>query len=307
MILGKPDWTVSGGIKFRTQLLELNRKHKNYYDTPYNSFATVYDSLFGLKWSGGRVPSPADFISMQDLKALIMAYNDMGIGFNFSFTNLLLTEKDLDDRYCNEVLSWLNETKLNGVIVALPLLKDYISKTYKNLKITLSVIVGLNSYEKYNEMCEDSSLQYVVLHPDYNHDYDFLAKLTHPEKIEVMANDRCVYGCPFRKQHYLRLSQNILNQSNNPIIDSVVDLDCGRDTINNQGNCIAYRFGLNRDERNLLTFADLDQLIKGGFKCFKLIGREYTWDSYLARDIDPYLGQYWVRSIVKEVGQGIHI
>lgn len=306
MVLGKPDWTVSGGIKFRNQLLTLNRQHKNYYDTPFNSFSTVYDSLFGLKWNGGRTPSPADFIDLESLRSLIYSYNAMGVGFNFSFTNLLLKEEDLEDKSCNEILNWLNETKINGVIVALPLLKNYITKNYPNLKITLSVVCGLNSYEQYNEACEDEKIQYVVLHPDFNHDYAFLSKLMYPEKIEIMANDRCVYGCPFRKTHYLDLSQKILEQSNTPLVRNMRNLDSGKKATDEEAQCRAVRFGLNRDNRNLLSFGDLDYLIKNGFHSFKLIGREYSWENYNA-DVENYLGKYWLRTIVKEVGQGIHI
>lgn len=307
MILGKPNWTVGGGIKHSEGLLALNKKHKTYYDTPINAFSTVYDSIFGLKWNGGRICNPKDFCDLQNLCLLITAYNDMGVGFNFSFTNLLLKEKDLEDKACNELLQYANRNKLNGVIVASPLLKEYIAKTYPNLKLTWSVTTGLNKIELYNEACSDPALSHVVLHPDFNHDYEFLSKLIHPEKIEIMANDKCVFGCPFRRKHYLYLSELTLKQSQNPLINNATELDCNPNPAEKQGSCMAVRFGFERDGRNVLSFEDIDQLTKMGFSNFKIIGREYTWEGFAKEELDKYLGQYWLRTLVKEAGQGIHI
>lgn len=306
----RPLWTVGGGICHHEFLIKYNSDQKNYFDTLNNAFDTVYDSMYGFGWSGGRASRPRDAISLEALGFLIQAYNDQGVGFNFAFSNILLTEKDLEDPHCNYALELANKSKLNGVIVASPLLFEYVTKTYPNLNITWSVTTGMNTPEMYNEKCDDKRIKYVVLHPDFNHDTKFLTQLKQPEKIEIMVNDHCVFGCPFRAQHYKEVSQMCLNQVNNPFVYNRKDLDGAPTSMfelpGPGSTCRALKAGMERDNRNVLTFSDIDNMRNMGFKCFKIIGREFN-TKHFEDEIKPYIEQYWIRGLVKKAGENIHI
>lgn len=294
-------WNVGGGIKHFHFLNEFNEEKKRFYDTTHNFFNAVYDSIFGMKWNGGRICSPADFVTLTDWINIIERYNEQNIGFNFSFSNVLLEEKDLEDEYGNLMLQTGNTSKLNGVILTSNLLAKYIRENYPNLKIIYSVCNGLNTLEKYNDATENSLYDIVVLHPDFNHDFNFLSNLENKNKIEIMVNDNCAYGCPYRAEHYKWLSICAKQQSSNPIIHDLTELD------RNYKPCEAVINGYIKDGRNRVSFSDLDNYIDMGFKRFKLIGREFSWEEFKQTDIIPNLEQYWIRKIIQETGNHKHI
>lgn len=296
-------WNIGGGIKHSKELIDFNNYLKQYYDVPYNFFNSVYDSVFGMLWNGGRICQPQDAITLEEWIELIYNYNFSNIGFNFSFSNRLLLPEHLDDKYCNLMLSAANDSgsKLNGVILTSEILADYIKINYPNLKIIYSVCNGLNKVEDYNQKCEEYDI--VVLHPDFNHNINFLSQLIYKDKIEIMVNDLCAFGCPFRAKHYDWLSQCALVQAHNPIIHNIKELD--RERIG--GKCEAVKNGYEKDGRNKLSFYDLDNLIELGFSKFKLIGREHNWEDFKKIDLIPYLDQYRIRKIIQENGMNRHI
>ena len=66
-----PLWNVGGGVKHRDKLIPYFRDNKVFYDTSHKLFNYVYDSIFGLKWNGGRVCLPSDFMAIPNLIALL--------------------------------------------------------------------------------------------------------------------------------------------------------------------------------------------------------------------------------------------
>ena len=296
-----PIWNIGGGIKHFLNLNDYFVNKKIFYDTSHKMYDYVYDSIFGLKWNGGRVCMPQDTCTIRELLRRIESYNNLGVGFNWSFTNLLLTKEDLSDEYCNLLLEATNNS-LNGVILTSIDLRNYIKEKYPKLKIIYSVCNGLKKIEDYNRALNENDI--VVLHPDFNHNYNYLeqlSKLDGKDRLEVMVNDVCAFGCPFREQHYRNLSYFNKIQSICPIIHDEAELDYGRN------NCLAIMNGYTKDERNRLTFSDIDYMLDLGFKYFKIIGREHEWDYYIDRDLIPNLEEYWIRKVIKAQGQGLHI
>ena len=91
-----------------------------------------------------------------------------------------------------------------GVIVSSDLLKEHIRKNYPNIELHASVI--LTAYEEkrdtaYYEGLSRSYSRYVV-HPDDNFEPDLLKTLP-KERAEIILNERCVYQCGQRGEHYL--------------------------------------------------------------------------------------------------------
>lgn len=298
--MNTPVWNIGGGIKHSKNLIDNFINQKQYLDTTHKYFNYVYDSIFGLKWNGGRVCSPKDSIPLTSLISLIKQYNDLGVGFNWSFTNLLLTKEDINDEYCNLLLEATNDS-LNGVILTSSILKEHIKKNYPKLRIIYSVCNGLKSIDEYKKALDENDL--VVLHPDFNHNHSFLEQLPDKKRIEVMVNDICSFGCPYRYEHYKQLSEYILHQSTNPIIHFPEELDMSSDL---KRGCKAIRVGYSKDERNRLTFYDIDMLQEMGFHHFKIIGREHEWKDY-NQELNKYLNQYFLRNCIKEVKLNHHI
>lgn len=295
-----PIWNIGGGIKHYSNLQAKFIEHKQYLDTNHKLFNYVYDSIFGLRWNGGRVCNPRDSLPFSEMIAVIKDYNKMGVGFNWSFSNLLLTEKDLEDEYCNLALEQTNSS-MNGVILTSELLRNYVRKNYPHMRVIYSVCNGLKTLDQYKAALDSNDI--VVLHPDFNHDLNFLEQLPEKHRLEVMVNDVCSYGCPFREVHYRELSTYCLYQANNPIVHIPRELDHS----SGEKGCMAVQAGYNKDGRNKLTLYDVDNLCNMGFKHFKLIGREHDWDYYWDMDLKPHLEQNFLRNVVRETKLNHHI
>ena len=48
----------------------------------------------------------------------------------------------------------------------------------------------------------------MVLNYNLTHDEQVISSIDHPEKLEVMANEYCTLGCPYRTEHYRATSES---------------------------------------------------------------------------------------------------
>lgn len=160
-------------------------------------------SFFGspaVKWNGGRMILGGYYPDRE--KAIIDGYNARGIPYRFTFTNPSLTEADLDDKDCNELLD-MADNGMNEVIVYSPILEEYIRKTHPKMKITSSTCKCIRTIEEVKaELAKPYSL--VVLDYNFNNDFESLEKLTPEERkrCEILINAHCVPDCPRRAEHY---------------------------------------------------------------------------------------------------------
>lgn len=160
-------------------------------------------SYFGcppVKWNGGRMML-GNFMPDR-IAAVIKAYNDRGIPYRFTFTNPVLTEKDISDKEGNMLLD-MADNGMNEVIVYSPILEEHIRKTHPNMKITSSTCKCIRSIEEVKaELAKPYSL--VVLDYNFNNDFEKLEQLTPEERrrCEILSNVVCVPNCPRRAEHY---------------------------------------------------------------------------------------------------------
>ncbi|MGN1105218.1 MAG: hypothetical protein ACI4RH_01105, partial [Huintestinicola sp.] len=187
---GKMNMTLIGMIKKAPQM---------FYDGV--EIASVFDS-FPVIWNGGRIM--AGYMDMATAEKVVPQYlgrfNAMGIPCRLTFTNPLITEKELADPVCNRVLD-LADNGLNEVIVFSPLLEEHIRKNHPRMKITSSTCKQITDVsELKNELSKDYSL--VVLDYNFNNNFDVLEKLPHKDKAELLINPCCDPHCKRRGEHY---------------------------------------------------------------------------------------------------------
>ena len=65
------------------------------------------------------------------VKGVTNYFNSKGIPLRFTFTNPMLEKKHLSDKFCNAIMHYA-DNGMNEVIVASPLLEEYIRKNYPN-------------------------------------------------------------------------------------------------------------------------------------------------------------------------------
>lgn len=139
------------------------------------------------------------------MKAVLETYNSKGIPCRYTFTNPLIKEEHLGNPFCNLMLR-LGDNGLNEVIVNSPLLEDYIRKNYPSYKITSSTCKQIRGEEALiAELEKDYNL--VVLDYNWNNDFEFLERLPHKEKCELLVNACCTPDCKRRGEHYKTIGE----------------------------------------------------------------------------------------------------
>lgn len=187
---------------------------KMFYD--FVNIYCVYGVPAYFPWAGGRNGFPLKkYSKYTDVKNFYKSYN---IPVSITATNLLLSETDLNNKYCNKVLEYYNEPG-NSVIVSNELLHKHIRKNYKNYLLISSTTKCLNAEETKREYNNDYDI--VVLDYNLNNNWDFLNSLSEEEKSksEFLINHACGIKCPRRKQHYITISQMNLYNIENKVYD----------------------------------------------------------------------------------------
>lgn len=156
-------------------------------------------------WNGGRA-SRYDQCDNSYIRGVIKGANDQGVPVRFTFTNMILTEQDLQDPYCNFCMK-IGNNGMNGVIVVSPILEDYIRKTYPKYKINSSTCKEIREIPLVNkELKKDYDL--VVLDYNFNNQFDLLEQIEDKKRCEILVNAVCIPNCPRRGAHYMNVSKN---------------------------------------------------------------------------------------------------
>ena len=279
-------WNVAGGLRWFEQILAFINYFQNSYDVDGQIITSVYDSHPGLKWNGGRYILPFQF-SIEESIRRIKAFNNLSIGFNITFSNVLINEKDLYDKDCNQFLKDC-ENSLNSVIVSSHLLKDYIRSYYPSYKIIASIGFNRKDIDFYKETLKQYDI--VVLHPDLNSEYDFIKQLD-LSRLEILVNELCIKNCQFRQQHIQMISE--INYKNPAYFYY--------DNNYMNGSCIAARKEYKFSSELILSLEDVQYLNNLGIKHFKIQGREHNFDEILKKMLNKYVLQGTIKELLQKL------
>ena len=156
-------------------------------------------------WNGGRF-SNNDQCDAGFIKRVIKSINDTGVPIRYTYTSPIVTEEETGDPYCNFCMDCANNG-MNEVIVFSPILEDYLRNKYPNFKFNSTTCKEIKDADALNAELE-KDYKYVVLDYNLNGKWEFLEKLQHKEKLEVLINAICVPACPRRGEHYRTIAQN---------------------------------------------------------------------------------------------------
>lgn len=233
-----------------------------------NEDSTIY-SIFGsfpcAIWNGGRPDIGEPEYDIKQMKKVRDYYNSKGIAIAFTFTNPLIKEEHLEDKYCNNILKVFNNGK-NEVLVNSKILEKYIRENYPNYKINQSITTtdkrdySLNGYHL------------AVLKKDLNHNFEYLKKipLKDRERIELLCNEMCINNCKYTFQHYEEMS-NVQLRKRNLYDVGLYGVCKHRDKINRNA---PFKW-LKDNSKYYIDPKDIyEKYVPLGFKYFKIQGRE---------------------------------
>lgn len=192
--------------KMNLWLLNLYKEHREvfYADVVIDS---IYGSFPNVIWNGGR-NLPYKYLTGSEMESVFEDYGKYNVKLRFTFTNLLLEPKHLEDSYSNSLLSLIDKYSAE-ITIASDMLKNYISDLHPGVSFVSSTTKCITSAEELNKEI-NKGYKLVVLDFRKNADFEFLNKLKNKDKIEILLNEDCYCTCKNRSRHYRDISQNIL-------------------------------------------------------------------------------------------------
>ena len=266
---------------------------KHAKDYPWMLKDNVFiDSVYGSPtciWNGGRALANV-YYNKKQLQNIHDIYADLGVKVRFVFTNSLLNEHDLYDRYCNLIIDIFQDISPE-VVINSPLLEEYLRSEYPTVSFISSTTKRLrSSEEQIREFNHD--YKYICLDYDYNYDFVFLDSILEKDRdrVEILINSTCLKGCNARVLHQ--------EFSNKKQLEFDSDNDCESDTFFKECPKIKRSMELpsleTKDTKDLYSGTnyilpqDLDNYLDKGFCHFKIQGRELE-TSQLFAEFFPYL------------------
>ena len=166
---------------------------------------SVFDYYPNLIWGGGRYVTKINYeLPMENVLAEYNKFPDISI--RHVFTNLLLDEDMVRDHRCNQFVKNYVRPQ-DGIILANYALDKHIQTNYPNIQRIYSTTLDIKDIELVNKLTENNIY---VLNYTFNNDDEYIKRLKHPENIEVLCADTCVFDCPRRKWHYEKTSRVVL-------------------------------------------------------------------------------------------------
>ena len=191
--------------------LPLYHAHREYfYD--WCRIGSIYGAPPDCIWGGGRIGSGD--CAAQEALALTREY---GVSARLTFSNSLLREEHLTDQKCNALCRLFSESDgpQNGVIVHSELLLRYLRERYPKLYFVSSTTKVLTAFTQLQAELARDEFRFVV--PDFrlNRALDRLNALPEAakDKVELLCNECCWFGCKERSACYEAVSRKNLGEA----------------------------------------------------------------------------------------------
>ena len=243
-----------GKIEYIIKLIKFRQEHPQYFYTD-----RIIDSCYGahpdILWAGGRrVGCDHDFMSMQEVLEDYSIAPEVEL--RHTCTNYFITKNIAYDYKTNYFMQhYLREQ--DKIIVANPLLIEYLQQNYPETKLIYSTTLNITDIKEVNKISKNNIY---VLNYNYNNNNEYLKQLENINNIEILCAEPCQPNCPKRVQQYKHISMEMLGLTN------------GEDFICNNNR--DYRFKSEIMQLpTAVTSERVDELAEMGIQYFKISGR----------------------------------
>jgi len=170
------------------------------------SVTEIYASLDKTLIGGGRSDWCLPVITKKHAQRFISKVRELGIKFSYLLNSPCaggLEYTPSGKKHLIKQLDWLEKSGVDSVVVSIPFLVEFIKKKFRRMKITVSVIAHVNSVER-ARFFEELGADTITVDFMENRNFRLLKALKEAVKCEIqlLLNDICLYGCPFRFYHY---------------------------------------------------------------------------------------------------------
>lgn len=230
-----------------------------------------YGSLRNSEIGSGRKYFELPNISYDELKEYVETCKKNNIVFNYTLNLSCYDNKEFTEegkRYLLNHIKKLVDCGITQFTVAMPSLVELLDKHFPQVKVTLSVITGIDSLSKMERYSQYKNINSVYIHERIYRNLKLIKKITeiahkHNIKVGIIVNSFCLSDCPFRSYHYNFGAHAISGTSY--VIPEYYGSMCALMKIN--------------DKRNVLNAPwvrpeDLQRYVDCGIDRFKISGRE---------------------------------
>lgn len=239
--------------------LPLMREHSEWF-YEWCEIGSIYGAPSDCLWGGGRVG-----FGDEDPEAVAALLREYGLSARLTFSNSLLREEHLADGRCNRLCALFAQGPVqNGVIVHSDLLLRYLQQHYPAFYFVSSTTKVLTDFRDLVAELNREEFRYVV--PDFRLNKQFTLWDTlsdvQRQKVELLCNECCWFGCPDRRNCYENVSRKSLGE------------DCPDHRCVSPTAARGYRFS---DAMRSPAFISIDDIQRvyapAGFSHFKIEGR----------------------------------
>lgn len=223
------------------------------------SFGACYGTFQHCIWDGGRTFNGYQQATYEQICYIRDYLNNKKIPLRLIYTNPIVEQKHLDNRFCNLVTE-ICENDLNEIVINNGILEDYLRQNYPKYKFISSTTKCKTLEESLDEV-RSGKYHMVCLDYNTNKNTKILYSLGEEDKkkIEFLCNAICPPGCPNRKEHYR------LNGIEHLMFGQQYSIDCKI-----KGSTLALS---TCNSHNNLSPDEILEYSKNGFENFKLEGR----------------------------------
>lgn len=252
---------------------------------------SLYDAFPNQIWNGGR-PLIGKELTEEEVRNCFFFHNHiMRMPLRLTYTNSLITEEHLNDKYCNMITDIAAESEMNEILTNSPILEKYLRDKYGNkFEYIVSTTIVERDINKINELCK----QYKLVVIDYrdNKNKEFLQAIEDKSKIELLLNEICPSYCTHRKEHYNLIAKAQIDLDVQIAKQASTESFCKHRHTGNYYLC----------KKNLTdTFIkpeEIQDYLSEGFSHFKIAGRGCPY-GFLIDSIVDYLVKPEYKDIVR--------
>ena len=244
----------------------------------------VYGKLDSDFVGGGRPSCIFLKINKKKVKGHIQSIHDKGLKFYYLLNSSCLGNREwtkAGQREIRELLNWLEEINVDGVVVAIPYLGELIRKQSPRFEICVSSFAQVNSVNR-AKFWEDLGASVITLpQVELTRDFKLLKLIRENVKcdLQLIVNDNCLQDCPLSFYHKNLVSHASQTSDKSELFTiNYCSFVCRYKMLSNPANFIRATW---------IRPEDIQVYEEIGINKFKLIDRSMTSDA-LARIVEAY-------------------
>ncbi|BBG24856.1 peptidase U32 family protein [Sulfuracidifex tepidarius] len=227
----------------------------------------------------GRASFVLPNVDRERLKVHASIAHEKGIRFLYTMNTATLGGEEYSGKFMSKVMKEVDSLSeiVDGFIVALPILISYIRREFPDKEISVSSysrVYNVREAEEYYMMGVDT----VIAHEDVNRNFRTLKEMRKFIDVEVITNNSCLWGCPYRRTHDVISSITSREDQDRKVWFEYPILMCATDVRNDLNNLIRMRW---------IRPEDLHFYEEIGIDRFKIAGRNKSTE-WITRAVKAY-------------------